>query len=69
MPPEHEPKTWTITFTAIPGRWQAPPIARLRALLKASLRAWGMRCIDCRPAPCQCDICQEQKRKDPTHGH
>jgi hypothetical protein len=34
-----------LELEAMPGNWQAPPVARLRGLLKQAKRAWGMRCV------------------------
>jgi len=38
-----------ITLRPIPGNWRTPPLLRLRALLKAALRAYGFRATVCRP--------------------
>jgi hypothetical protein len=40
-----QPETFTLTVTAASGRWRAPVIVRLRAALKALLRAYGLRCV------------------------
>jgi hypothetical protein len=44
---------YTLTLRAEPGHWQAPPEQRLRLALKSLLRAYGLRCTDCRPAGTQ----------------
>lgn len=38
---------FAITLEVLPGR--VPGITRLRAFLKMALRAFGLRCIECRP--------------------
>lgn len=43
-PPEYE-----LRLRALAGHWQAPPVQRLRALLKAALRGYGFRAVRCRP--------------------
>jgi len=46
-----------LELEPIPGNWQAPPLARLKAMLKAAKRAWGLSCVSVResapepPAP------------------
>jgi len=40
--------TFALTLRAEPGNWQAPPVRRLARFLKAALRAYGLRCTDCR---------------------
>ena len=35
-------------MTLVPLAGDVPPVVRLRALLKAALRAWGWKCTDCR---------------------
>ena len=52
--PNRLPDDWTLTFRAT---GQGPPVAiRVRRLLKAALRSYGLRCIshvhpDDKPAP------------------
>lgn len=36
---------YQITLTPAAGNHLAPPIVRLRRLLKASLRGYGLRCV------------------------
>lgn len=45
------PKT-TVVIHLVPasGNWAAPPERRLARFLKSALRAYGWRCIACRPA-------------------
>jgi hypothetical protein len=38
-----------LTLTPAPGNYQAPPIVRLKRLLKTMLRAYGWRCTRCQP--------------------
>ena len=40
---------YTLTLTPAAGNWRTPPEARLRAALKCLLRAFGLRCLNCRP--------------------
>ena len=45
---------YTIQFEAVAsGRFRAPPLTRLKGLLKTSLRAWGLRAVSVteHPAP------------------
>lgn len=37
---------YTIVVVPVPG-WGVPPIVRLRKFLKAALRSWGLRCVEC----------------------
>lgn len=37
-----------LELEAVPGNWRTPPLLRLRALLKAALRGYGLRCVVCR---------------------
>ena len=40
---DHRPDDWTLTFRAT---GQGPPVEiRVRRLLKAALRAYGLRCV------------------------
>jgi hypothetical protein len=49
---EPEPSEFRLTLRAEKGaKWQAPGIVRLRRFLKCALRAFGLRCVDARPAP------------------
>ncbi len=45
---------YTLTLTPLPGNWRVPPIiVRLRGLLKAAKRGYGLKCVDvreCEPA-------------------
>ena len=48
--PKPSKQRFQITFEAS-GKCEPPEaVRRLRALLKASLRSYGLRCVDCRPA-------------------
>ena len=38
-----------LHLTPAPGNYQAPPEKRLARLLKCMLRAYGWRCVACRP--------------------
>jgi hypothetical protein len=38
-----------LVLHPVHGRWPAPPVQRLKAALKALLRAYGLRCVACRP--------------------
>jgi hypothetical protein len=40
---------YSIALRAETGNWQTPPVLRLKALLKAALRRYGLRCVSCRP--------------------
>jgi len=44
------PTGYQLTLTPLAGKWSAPPVQRLRALLKRALRDYGLRCIQCRPS-------------------
>ena len=37
---------YLLELRAEPGRWQAPPISRLKRLLKAALRGYGFRATE-----------------------
>jgi hypothetical protein len=37
-----------ITLEALPTDDGAPPVVRLRRFLKAALRSFGLRCVECR---------------------
>ena len=39
---------YELVLEAVPGRWQSPPLCRFKALLKAALRAYGLRCVSSR---------------------
>jgi hypothetical protein len=56
---------FTLTLRAIPGK-RAPVIIRLRHVLKALLRAYGFRCVSCRPMPkkdCICEACEDLRKE------
>lgn len=38
-----------LELEPVPGNYLAPPERRLARLLKAMLRAYGWRCVSCRP--------------------
>lgn len=43
---------YTIQFEPVQSaRFRAPPVCRLKGLLKTSLRAWGMRVVSAREEP------------------
>jgi hypothetical protein len=44
------PTRYRLELEPTPGNWQTPPVQRLRFALKVLLRAFGLRCIQCRPA-------------------
>jgi hypothetical protein len=37
--------TWVLTFTRAPGHGDAPTPVRVRRLLKAALRCFGLKCV------------------------
>lgn len=43
----------TLVVTPVPGNWGAPPIVRLRRLLKAMGRGYGFRCLHVRELPAE----------------
>lgn len=47
------PGDYLLRLRASPGNWLAPVERRLARLLKAMLRGYGFRCIDCRPTHSQ----------------
>jgi hypothetical protein len=54
QPPIPETPRYTITLEPVAsGRFQAPPIARLKGLIKSAGRAWGLRVVTAseHPAP------------------
>ena len=62
------PESYRIELTPLPG-WPTSGVQRLRALLKAAGRAYGLRCTSAiatvphaEPGGCQCDICAEAAR-------
>jgi hypothetical protein len=50
---DDEPGGYVLRIVPVAGqRWAALPVpVRLRRLLKRMLRAYGFRCVDCRPLP------------------
>ena len=48
-PTEKPVQKFIIIVSPEPGRWRAPVELRLRGLLKTALRAWGFRCLSCKP--------------------
>jgi hypothetical protein len=40
---------YVIKVTPLPGNWRTSGVLRLRGLLKAAKRAYGLRCIECYP--------------------
>lgn len=62
------PDRWVLTFIPAPG-FTAPMAVRVRRLLKCSLRAFGLRCVDLggpdrAVSECQCDQCQRRRVSD-----
>lgn len=49
MPPSEQPR-FTVTFQAT-DRDSVPAVVRLRALLKAAWRSYGLRCIEAKESP------------------
>ena len=48
--PKREPETWTLTLTPAPGKdWGGDPVQRLRRLVKAAGRQYGMRLLRITP--------------------
>jgi hypothetical protein len=43
-----QPERFVLVLRPEPGNWAAPPFQRLRLALKCLLRAYGLRCTDCR---------------------
>ena len=43
--------TYEFKVVAVPNFDGPPVIIRLRKFLKAALRAYGLRCVDCRETP------------------
>jgi len=41
---------YRIVLRPVPMAGYAPPIIRLRRFLKAALRQYGLRCVECEPA-------------------
>jgi hypothetical protein len=37
-----------LELEPVPGNWRTEPLLRFRALLKAALRGYGLRCVSCR---------------------
>jgi len=48
-PEQPEPTIIELHVTPTPGNHLAPPMRRLARLLKAMLRGYGWRCVQCRP--------------------
>lgn len=51
--PKPEQLQYAMTLCPVAGAWQTPPWQRLRGLLKAALRGYGLRVVAVKPLPPQ----------------
>jgi hypothetical protein len=57
--------TFALTLQAVPGS-DVPPIIRLRRFLKAALRSYGLRCVECREHASPCPMPPDGQSIDPA---
>ena len=66
MPDPQQPN-YRLTLRVVPGH-AGPPIVRLRRLLKAALRAYGLRCVQLEELPAPGPAAQECSPGAPAVG-